>query len=206
LRRGSSFDVRDESIPTEKFYNRLEEITHKKDKKAERETAEKAAREKSEKEATETKARLEVEDHARDKNGRNTTETVAQEKADHEEKQISIERGAQPHYSEKDFREKVEHDTNKNASTENNQEVMREKIKSKRQWRIISPQDALGIIVIFVVGGIAIGIIMLVASLPVDDYDLPTPISITQSLDSGSTSTIEHSLPKQYPLRSRLKP
>jgi len=59
-------DVRDESLPTEKFYKRLERVTQRKNIKAEREAAAKAAREKAEKETAE-KERLAAEEKTRQK-------------------------------------------------------------------------------------------------------------------------------------------
>ena len=81
-------DVRDESVPTEKFYKRLEEVTQRKDKKTEREAAERiaqeeAAREQAKKDAEE-KARLEAEKQARQKIGREKKEREAAEKVERE--------------------------------------------------------------------------------------------------------------------------
>jgi len=86
-------DVKDGSLPTEKFYKRLEEITPRKNERAEREAAEKlaqekAARDKTEKEAKE-KARLEAdinakEEVAREKEEREAAEKIAQEKVQRE--------------------------------------------------------------------------------------------------------------------------
>ena len=50
-------DVKDGSLPTEKFYKRLEEITSRKNEKAEREAAEKAEREMAERNTSEKAAR-----------------------------------------------------------------------------------------------------------------------------------------------------
>ncbi len=76
-------DIRDESLPTEKFYKRLEEITPRRNERAEHEAAEKAekaAREKIEREDAEKTAREKSEREAE----REMTKLVAAEKAKRE--------------------------------------------------------------------------------------------------------------------------
>jgi actin-related protein len=116
-------DVRDESIPTEKFYRRLEEITQRKDKKAEREAAEKAAQE---------KARLEAEEQARQKAAkekveREAAEKAARERAEREESERIAKEKTEREVAGKAAREKGENDARLEAEEQARQKAAKEK-------------------------------------------------------------------------------
>jgi hypothetical protein len=101
-------DVRDGSLPNEKFYQRLETVTPRKNKKAEREAAEKIAREKADSET----AQPENQKLTKEKSDRETAEKDAHEKARLDAKRVKIQKieneKANPIATEKHSLEKTE--------------------------------------------------------------------------------------------------
>jgi hypothetical protein len=75
-------DIRNGSLPTEKFYKRLEEITPRKNEKAAREAAENAAMEKAKREAAEKAEREKAEKAAREKLEHEVAEKARKEEAE----------------------------------------------------------------------------------------------------------------------------
>lgn len=102
-------DVRDGSLPTEKFYRRLESVTPRKNERAEREAAERTAQEKAKHEVAEKAERERVEKAAQDQLEREATEKVRKEKIERESAERIARQRTKHEAAERYKRERAEH-------------------------------------------------------------------------------------------------
>ena len=215
-------DVKDGSLPPEKFYKRLEEITPRKNAKADRKAAEKVAREKAEQVAVE-KARLEAEELARQKAIKEKADRIAAEKVAREktEKENAKELARQKDLKEKADREAAEK-ARLDAEEKAKQKVANEKSRLERIKRegtkpkpaqkseIQAPKSNLGtktfLGVVGVTGlfgfvGIAVVILVIWLSSLNGTPSTPVPTSTRTPLPqvSSSSTTIKTAIPSSVP-------